>query len=391
MVSLESLITAYYECRRKKRGTRSALRFEMDWEAHVIDLYERINAGTYQPGPSDAFMVTRPTLREIFAAQFPDRTAHTWVALRLEPLLEKRLTGRTFACRKGMGQAYGVQRLKADLRQCSQEHTRDCWICKVDIKGFFMSIDKRVLLFMVERLIEDGYSAPDKPELLQLCRTIIMHRPEQDCVKKSTDSMWKDLAPEKSLFTNRPGCGLPIGNHPSQLFANLYLDTLDKMLDSLGIVHHGRYADDLYMMHPDKAHILASIPKLRAHLAALGLTLHPRKFYLQHYKKGVSFTGAIVKPGRTYCEGRLLDALAGAVAHLDAVCDPLRLEHAVQSVNSYLGMLIHHNTYGVRRRLLGNMKHAWKYIYVDGHMEKVVVRKAYRRTSRDMLALLEAQ
>ena len=40
------------------------------------------------------------------------------------------------------------------------------------------------------------------------------------------------------------------------------------------------------------------MPKIRELLAKLGLRLNEKKFYLQHYSKGVEFTGSIVKPIR---------------------------------------------------------------------------------------------
>ena len=40
-------------------------------------LCEEINTGTYQPGRSIAFVVDKPVIREIFAADFSDRVVHS--------------------------------------------------------------------------------------------------------------------------------------------------------------------------------------------------------------------------------------------------------------------------------------------------------------------------
>ena len=107
----------------------------MDYESKLIALRDRINNRTYQPGKSICFVVTRPRYREVFAAAFEDRIVHHWIALRLEPLFEQVFSPRTFNCRKGKGQLYGVKMLYNDIIICSQNYTRDCYIMKLDLQG----------------------------------------------------------------------------------------------------------------------------------------------------------------------------------------------------------------------------------------------------------------
>lgn len=59
-VTLTELLEAYYSCRRHKRNTHNALKFEVDFERHLILLRDEINAGTYRPGRSIAFVVDKP-------------------------------------------------------------------------------------------------------------------------------------------------------------------------------------------------------------------------------------------------------------------------------------------------------------------------------------------
>lgn len=86
-ISLDELFEAYWTCRRKKSRSRAASLFEADYEHNLIELREEINAGIYAPRASRAFVITRPDVREIFAADFRDRVVHTWIAQRVEPLL----------------------------------------------------------------------------------------------------------------------------------------------------------------------------------------------------------------------------------------------------------------------------------------------------------------
>ena len=119
MITTDGILEAYYDCRRNKRTTASAIVYEMDYESKLIALRDRINARTYQPGKSICFVVTRPRYREVFAASFEDRIVHHYIALRLEPLFELVFSPRTFNCRKEKGQLYGAKMLQADIMECS--------------------------------------------------------------------------------------------------------------------------------------------------------------------------------------------------------------------------------------------------------------------------------
>ena len=165
MVTTEGILEAYYDCRRSKRRTASAVVYEMDYEASFVSLKDRINARTYQPGKSICFVVRWPRYREVFAAKFEDRIVHHYIALRLNPLFEAIFSPRTFNCRKGKGQLYGINILKEDIRQCSENYTKDCYVMKLDLKGFFMSIDKLLLADMIDRFVVDNYRGSDKEEL----------------------------------------------------------------------------------------------------------------------------------------------------------------------------------------------------------------------------------
>ena len=380
MVTLVDMLEAYYDCRRRKRKTASAVVYEMDYEARLIALRDRINTRSYLPGKSICFVVTRPRYREVFAASFEDRIVHHYMGLRLEPLFEKIFSPRTFNCRKGKGQLYGIKMLEDDLRVASQNYTTGCWIMKLDLKGFFMSINRQMLARLIDEFIVQYYDGPDVEDLRYTCRVVILHEPEKNCERHSPARFWDYLPANKSLFTNGCGKGVAIGNLFAQLFANFLLNRLDWHLESLGITLHGRYVDDFYCIHQDKAVLLAAVPKIRALLAEYGLALNENKFYLQHYTKGVEFTGMIIKPGRTYICNRVLTNFIVAVRRLNAAKDLRQIRHAVCSINSYLGLLRQCNEYNNRIKVLAMIgPNAWQYLYIKGHYEVLCLRRAYRQ------------
>ncbi len=218
-IALAELFAAYFNCRKHKRNTRNALAFEVDYETHLLKLWTEINDGRYRPGKSIAFIINKPVKREIFAADFRDRVVHHLVINKLNPLFEKAFIHDNYACRSGKGTHLGIQRVDRFIRQCSQNYSKDCYVLKLDVKGFFMHINKSLLSTALQAFIEQKYQGADKAVLLELCQKIIDYDPTQNCIVKSKPSQWQGLPPDKSLFHSPTHCGLPIGNLTSQVFA----------------------------------------------------------------------------------------------------------------------------------------------------------------------------
>lgn len=66
----QELVQAYFDCRKHKRNTASALAFEQNLERNLIALYGELQDGSYMPGKSICFVITRPKPREVWAADF---------------------------------------------------------------------------------------------------------------------------------------------------------------------------------------------------------------------------------------------------------------------------------------------------------------------------------
>ena len=219
-IALEEVFEAYFQCRKNKRRTCNALGFETDFEDSLIRLWEEIVDGTYYPGRSIAFIVTKPVKREVFAADFRDRIVHHLIAGKIMDLLEEEFIHDSYSCRVGKGTQYGIKRVAEFIRQCSKDYTKDCYILKMDIKSFFMSMDKPLLYKRLVAFLDEKYQGRDKSLLFELIRKVIFNAPEENCCIKGQLSDWKGLPPSKSLFTVPKSKGLPIGNLTSQLFAN---------------------------------------------------------------------------------------------------------------------------------------------------------------------------
>lgn len=361
----EELLEAYYNCRHTKRSTINALAFELDYETKLVNLLAEINEHRYWPGRSVTFIVNKPVLREIFAASFRDRVVHHLIINKLNPYFEKWFIYDSYACRKDRGTLFGVRRVERFIRSCSHNYTQDCYVLKLDISGFFMNIDKQLLWLKLDKFISKRYEGDNTQLLRELCQRVVQHDPTKQYIVRGQKSDWNDLPLNKSLFSTPSGYGIPIGNLTSQVFANFYMTFFDHYIKhDLGVRYYGRYVDDFILVHQSKAYLLDMTKKIDNFLSVeLHLQLHPHKRYLQHYSRGVSFVGAMIKPGRIYANHRLrANFYATIMRHNVVVRDhkpsAKEINDFITSINSYLGHLRWQQTFTMRKKMI------WKHVSV---------------------------
>lgn len=364
-----------------------------------MQLAAEVEARTYKPRPSVCFLVTKPRLREVFAADFRDRIVQHWICLRLEPLFERRFVEQgnvSHNCRKGFGTSSAIRSLQRAMEQVSEYYTKQAWVCKIDVQSFFMSIDTGILWNKLSAFIRERYSGDDIDTLLYLTEVTLKHRPQRDCIRKGDLRLWDDLPRNKSLFHAPDGIGMAIGNITSQLQANFYMSHYVERIAPLVADLGGRmvqFVDDIAFVAPTKDACLTFRRESERILREeLRLTLHPDKFYLQEACKGIKFLGQVIKPGRRYIANRTLGGLTDAVRQVERLCgciardgsgaDNLQaLERAVASVNSYLGMAVHTASFNRRRRIFERgANRLWQFCDIIG-LRVLKIKQQYRLTT----------
>jgi len=360
---LYDLFQAYYDARKNKRNTVNALAFEIDYEKNIFQLYNDLINKKYKIGQSICFISQKPVKREVFAADFRDRIVHHLIYNYINPFFEKSFINDAYSCRKNKGTSYGIKRVNHFIRSCSENYKKDCYILKLDIKGYFMGIDKNILYKKIERNINDDF-------ILQLIKKIIFYDPTKKCIIKGRKENWFGLPKSKSLFFAGKDKGLPIGNLTSQLFGNVYLNNLDYFIKhNLKCKYYGRYVDDIVIVHNNRKYLKAIIPVIRNYLQNnLLLKLHPNKIYLQHFSKGVSFLGTVIKPYRIYIKNKTKGNFYKKIQQFNAVTNSKFLA----SINSYLGIMGNYNTFNLRKSIFENC-------LGGGLKEKFIVSPNYRK------------
>jgi len=123
--TFENLYRAYLDCRKRKTNTFYHLKFAENLEENLLILEKELQERTYRPGRSIAFVVKKPKLREIFAADFRDRVVHHLLYNYLSPLFERQFIYDSWACRKGKGTHRAMFRLREFASQIERERERE--------------------------------------------------------------------------------------------------------------------------------------------------------------------------------------------------------------------------------------------------------------------------
>lgn len=325
--SFEELVRAWLDCRRTKRNSASALAFEARAEANLVELAEQLVDGTWRPGRSICFVITRPKPREVWAAPFRDRIVHHLLYNRIAPAIERTFIADSCACIRGRGTLYAAQRLERKVRSITQSWQFPARYLKCDIANFFVAIDKQILWTLLESRIEGAWWR-------DLARRVLFHDPRPDVELRGDPKLLARIPAHKSLFNQSPTHGLPIGNLSSQFFANVYLNALDHFVKhELRARHYVRYVDDFVLLHESAPQLNAWHDAIAAFLPArLALELNRSKTIRQPIDRGIDFVGHLIRPGRRSIRRR---TYRQAITRL-AATDP---EPAFRTANSYFGLL----------------------------------------------------
>ncbi len=360
---LVDLYRAYKDARKHKRGRTYQLSFEYELEDNLAKLCDELITASYKPLPLTCFIIHEPKMREVFAADFRDRIVHHLFYNYVHVLFENTFVHDSYSCIKGRGTHFGINRIKSHIRSVSAGYSKPCYVLKMDIKGYFMNIDrKRLLSICRETLMKmKGHRSHfpgkrwndvmDFDFVEYLLETIINVDPVEKCIMKGNPSEWEKLPVGKSLFGTESECGLPIGNLSSQLFSNIYLNSLDQFVKrKLACKHYGRYVDDAYIVSHDRDYLKSLIPELNAFLEnELALSLNPDKVTVLDAYKGVEFLGAYIKPFRTYISTNSLIRIKRNIVACDRM-DTMRMQAVV---NSCMGVMSHYDSFLLRRVMCG--------------------------------------
>ena len=191
-----------------------------------------------------------------------DRVVQGAVRLVLEPIFEEDFQPGSYGYRPGRSAHQALERVHAGLRRKLHQ------VIDLDLKSFFDTVRHDLMLAKIARRVQDD-------DLLWLCKRIL------------------------KASGNR---GLPQGSVIGPLWANVFLDDVDRILERIQVeakqgpyevVRYTRFADDLVVLvssHPKARHWGARVEQqLREELKKLDLTVNEEKSCTVNFGAGDPF------------------------------------------------------------------------------------------------------
>ncbi len=349
MFSYKNLYNYYLKCRRGKRNTINALKFELNAEENLLRLEEELESRAYKPSRLIYFIIEKPKPREIFASDFRDRVVHHILINRLEPIWEPKFIYDSYACRQGKGTHRAVARLQAFTRKISLNGEKPAFFMKLDIKSFFVSIDRKILYNLIKKEIKDE-------NILWLIKVIIFYECTKNFVFKGNEKLKKLIPYQKSLFQNEgSGKGLPIGNLTSQFFANIYLNQIDQFIKhNLKCRYYIRYVDDFVLLDRNKNQLVKWKTAIDNFLKKeLNIVLNPKKQSISLITNGINFLGYIIRPNYILVRKRVVNNFKRKLFEAERkIKNREFLDWGLlqATFNSYFAHFNHANSYGLKEK-----------------------------------------
>ena len=390
----DDLQKAYINARRYKHTTLAQLEFEECQEPDLEELARQLITRTYEPQPAFCFITFDPVQREVFASQFRDRIVQHMLYSYLYPLFERLFIYDTYSCRIGKGTHFGVKRFCHHLRSVTDNFTNDAWVLMIDLSGYFMSIDKALLMEEImtqlyrhlfrkgpNGILWDDVIDPLFCEYLLHC--FLDRNPSEGCIKLGDPSNWNGLPANKMLANSPEGVGIVIGDIISQVFSNVILNITDQWAKrKKKIKHWGHYVDDHFAMNRDKNYLIDLVPELKeVFWEKAHVTLHPDKCKITPANGSNQFLGAYVRPDYLLPRQRTIDKFVLTTQEIEYKLMFRQMNYEElnlirSQINSYCGLFKHQKSFNMRKKHL-DLPIIHKYFVFDEYYTKALLKPEY--------------
>lgn len=312
--SMENLKLAHQNASKGKKWYKEVREFNKDPEKYLKQIQTMLVMKTYKPLPYFKFIrVERGKEREIYKSKyFPERVIQWAVLQVISPILLRQFIYDTYSAIPERGIHLALKRV-LEAVQNDQTGTQCC--LKMDVKKYYPSIDREILIQDYERLFKDE-------DLLWYLRLNIRESPDT---------------------------GIPIGNYLSQFSGNFYLSSFDHWIKEVkGVKYYYRYMDDIVILHESKEYLQQLRVEIIEYLAEnkhLTIKGNHQVFYLKD--RGLDFVGYRIFPDfvllRSSTANRMKTKLTNIRQKVESGSQVTYSEYC--SFNSYKGWLLYCNSH----------------------------------------------
>lgn len=274
-LSLSNIWQSWFKFKKGKRTTRELEHFNYYLEQNLQALHFDLNTGRYKHGGYKKFIVTESKRRKIRVASIRDRIVHRLLYEYLYEIYDKIFIHDAWSCRKNKGLLGTIERTQKFLGKY-----KNSFVWRADIKKFFDSVDHKVLLKILSLRIKDE-------KAINLLKKNIK--------SYSISAVIRERERESKRASRK---GMPIGSLTSQIFANIYLNELDRFVKhAIKPQAYLRYGDDFVIISENLDQLKESRDKTIEFIEEkLRLTINAKNDILIKARWGLKFLGVEIFP-----------------------------------------------------------------------------------------------
>lgn len=291
-----------------------------DFEEHLLvetrQLAEHIKGQTYRPSAVHrrpplrvGARISKPgrpnETRPLGIPKVRDRFVQRAIVNVIEPILDHQFHERIFGFRHERGAHNALRIVEQKLQEAY------VYVVDADLKGYFDTIPKDLLLTLVKEHISDS-------RMLQLIRLFL----DQNIMEELRE--WTPIA------------GVPQGSVLSPVLSNLYLNPLDHAMADKGF-EMVRYADDFVVLCRSEFEAEVALQMITERVEAAGLTLHPMKTKIVDSRvESFAFLGYSFRGEKIYPRHESLATMKARINELTPRKRPGSIQSIAAELNSVL-------------------------------------------------------
>lgn len=311
-ISQENFKLAWYRTASGRRDRSDVQQFEINLEVNLENIRQEVIREEFKTSKySTKQICENGKHRLIYILPLKDRIVHHAINNIIEGIFVKGFIDHTYGCIKDRRPLAGSLRLRKLVMKYD-------YCLKTDIKKFYPTVDQQILYDEICKKIKDV-------KLLKIIKNIV--------------------------FSFPGGKNCPIGNLTSQLFGNVYLNKLDKLLKHhLKVKEYCRYCDDCVILSNSKEELFALQKEIHEFVDK---ELKQSMSYSEVFniKQGIDFLGYRHFRGYTILRKRTAKKFKRAVLDIIKNRDNRTFLQKLCTLNSYKGYAKHCYTYNLIRSL----------------------------------------
>ena len=236
---------------------------------------------------------------------------------------------------------------------------------KLDTSKFFYRIDHQVSLDLI------GKKCNYDPWLMWLMDLFINAEGEKFGYPPGLDL--KDISPDQRVADK----GLAVGSLLSQMLANVNQNVVDHFAKrELGIHCYVRYADDIVMLSESKPLLHEWRARIEDYMfEKIKLELNPKKCFIRPISQGIDFCQYRVYPDHIKVKKETALRIKRNLKRIQRLyaAGEISLDRAQKTVNSYMGLFSHCDSYLLKRAIFGEYSatewvDGWFYLQRDSDL-----------------------